>query len=60
MFSNPEAQMSRSNKALPCTSLGWYRYYAKRYEETGSEDAMYLAQLNLTFYLAFGEEVQAA
>ena len=47
-------------KPAPCTALGWYRFYAKRYEKTGHPDAMYLAQVNLTFHLAFGEEAQAA
>lgn len=40
--------------------MGWYRYYAAQYNKTQSEDAMYLAQLNLLFYLAFGNDVVAA
>lgn len=47
-------------KGMPCTSLGWYRHYAKQFNKTESPGLMYLAQLNLLFYLAFGEECQAA
>ena len=43
--------MKRQPKAMPVISLGWYRHYAARFNKTGHPDAMYLAQLNLTFYV---------
>jgi hypothetical protein len=55
--------MSKSRttiRSFPASALGWYSYYAKQYNKTESPDAMYLAQVNYLFYLAFGNEVVAA
>lgn len=46
--------------AYPVFASGWYRYYAARYNKTQSPDAMYLAQINLLFFLAFGDDAVAA
>jgi hypothetical protein len=41
---------------LPNTAWGWHRYYVNRFNRTATEEAEYLAILNLFFHLAFGDE----
>ena len=48
------------SRRYPSTSSGWYRYYERRFNKTECPDAMYLAQLNLLFFLAFGDDCVAA
>lgn len=50
----------RGPRAMPVTAYGWYCYYADRFNKTESPDAMYLAQLNYLFFLAFGNDAVAA
>ena len=42
-------------KAYPCTNIGWYRYYVKRFNKTEHPDAANLACLFLLFHLADDE-----
>jgi len=41
--------------AFPCTRLGWHRYYDKRFDKTGSQQAEQLACWYLLLHLAFGD-----
>ena len=41
-------------KSYPCTRLGWSRYYAERFNKTGSKQAEHLACWYLVLHLAFG------
>lgn len=47
--------MKRSR--YPNTTLGWHKYYVRRFNKTQHPDAEYLACLYHFFHLAFGDAV---
>ena len=45
--------MSRMPKGMPSTRAGWARYYADRFNKTGSEQAAHLALWHMVLSLEF-------
>lgn len=45
--------MSRARLKVNNTRLGWYKYYAARFDKTGNPDAAHLAMWYLLLSLAF-------